>query len=50
MEPAPNRVPAKELQKYLQIKPNIKQLYFSDHENVDSIFQNKMNKKIKNTK
>jgi len=50
LEPISNKMTTREVQKYLQIKPNIKQLYFPDSENVNSIFSEKNEQKNKKYK
>ena len=45
MEPKKNKSNIKDCQKYIFIKPNLQQLYFSDNPEVDTIFSNDENKK-----
>ena len=45
MTPPSNKTLSKECQKYIYIKPNLQQLYFSDNPNIDSIFSNQNTKK-----
>ena len=43
--PVPNKKNTKGCQKYIYLKPTLKQLYFSDSSEVDSLFSNQVNKK-----
>ena len=45
MEPAENKTNIKECQKYIYVKPALKQLYFSEDPEVDSIFSQQNKKK-----
>ena len=40
MTPPNNKSLSKQCQKYVYLKPNLQQLYFSDNESVSSIFSN----------
>ena len=50
MEPQSVKHPVKEAQKYIHIKPSLKQLYFPENEDVDSIFSEKDSAKSKKYK
>ena len=50
MDPQSTRHPVKEVQKYIHIKPSLKQLYFPENEDVDSIFSEKDETKSKKYK
>ena len=50
MDPIENKDPVKQFQKYIHIKPSIKQLYFHDQENVESIFSEHTSTKTKKYK
>jgi len=50
MQQTKNKTIVKDCQKYIYLKPSLKQLYFSDQTDVDSIFSNDNDAKIKKYK